>query len=96
METKSLIVPSVQEIVKEPLTKVPERYVRPHHDRPILSTITPLPQLPVIDLSILLSQDLNLKGLELHKLHSACKQWGFFQVTTNLFFPIIYIRVINC
>jgi hypothetical protein len=80
MEIKSLIVPSVQEIVKEPLTKVPERYVRPHHDRPILSTITPLPQLPVIDLSILLSQDLNLKGHELEKLHYACKEWGFFQV----------------
>ncbi|CAJ2677726.1 unnamed protein product [Trifolium pratense] len=83
METKSLIVPSVQEIVKEPLTRVPERYIRPHHDRPILSTITPLPQLPVIDLSILMSQDLNLKEPELHKLHSACKEWGFFQLINH-------------
>lgn len=79
-----LIVPSVQEIVKGQLTKVPERYVRPHHDYPIISTTTPLPQLPVIDFTKLLSQDLNLKGPELHKLHSACKQWGFFQVCYQL------------
>jgi isopenicillin N synthase-like dioxygenase len=39
-----------------------------------------LPQIPVIDLAKLLSQDLNLKGHELEKLHYACKEWGFFQV----------------
>jgi len=80
VSSESLIVPSVQEIVKESLTRVPERYVRPYHDRPIISTITPLPQVPIIDLSKLLSHDLNIKGPELDKLHSACKEWGFFQV----------------
>ncbi|RHN42325.1 putative codeine 3-O-demethylase [Medicago truncatula] len=79
----SLIVPSVQEIVKEPLTRVPERYIRPHHDRPIISTTTPLLELPVIDLSKLLSQDLNLKEPELDKLHSACKEWGFFKLINH-------------
>jgi len=75
-------VPFVQELAKEALTKVPDRYVRPHHDRPILSsTTTPLPQLPVIDLSKLLSHDLNEP--ELKKLHYACKEWGFFQVLLN-------------
>ncbi|KAI5385388.1 protein SRG1 [Lathyrus oleraceus] len=83
MERTSLIVPSVQEIVKQPLTTVPDRYIRPHHDRPIISTITPLPQLPVIDLTKLLSQDLNLKQPELHNLHSACKEWGFFQLINH-------------
>jgi len=87
VSSESLTVPSVQEIVKEPLTRVPERYVRPHHDRPIISTTTPLLELPVIDLSKLLSHDLNLNGPELDKLHSACKEWGFFQVC-----HYIYIR----
>ncbi|KAL2343557.1 hypothetical protein Fmac_004842 [Flemingia macrophylla] len=77
MEPTSLTVPFVQEIAKEPLTGVPERYVRPHHERPIISTTTPLPQVPVIDLSKLLSQD--FEETELENLHYACKEWGFFQ-----------------
>ncbi|CAI8617656.1 unnamed protein product [Vicia faba] len=83
MERTCVIVPSVQEIVKQPLTTVPDRYVRPRDDRPIISTITPLPQLPVIDLSKLLSQDINLKEPELHNLHYACKEWGFFQLINH-------------
>ncbi|KAJ1430563.1 Non-heme dioxygenase N-terminal domain [Sesbania bispinosa] len=82
MEPTSLAVPFVQEIAKEALTTVPERYVRPHHERPILcTTTTPLPQVPVIDLSKLLSQD--LKGPELERLHHACKDWGFFQLVNH-------------
>ncbi|XP_020222833.1 protein SRG1 [Cajanus cajan] len=81
MEPASLTVPFVQEIAKEALTSVPERYVRPYHERPILSTTTPLPQIPVIDLSKLLSQD--LKGPELEMLHCACKEWGFFQLINH-------------
>ncbi|PNY02142.1 protein SRG1-like [Trifolium pratense] len=76
----SILVPSVQELAKEPLTNVPERYVRPDQDTVVLSNTTSLPQIPVIDLGKLLSQDLNLKGHELEKLHYACKEWGFFQV----------------
>ena len=78
MEPITLEVPFVQELAKDALTKVPDCYVRSHHDRPILSSITPSPQLPVIDLSKLLSIDLN--EIELKKLHFACKHWGFFQV----------------
>ncbi|RDY00352.1 putative 2-oxoglutarate/Fe(II)-dependent dioxygenase, partial [Mucuna pruriens] len=77
MEPTSLTVAFVQEMAKEALTSVPERYVRPHHERPILSTATPLPQIPVVDLTKLLSQ--HLKGPELDNLHNACKDWGFFQ-----------------
>jgi hypothetical protein len=76
----SILVPSVQELAKEPLTYVPERYVLPDQDTIVLSNTTSLPQIPVIDLGKLLSQDLNLKGHELEKLHYACKEWGFFQV----------------
>ncbi|XP_027343295.1 uncharacterized protein LOC113855864 [Abrus precatorius] len=81
MKPTSLTVPLVQEIAKEGLAIVPERYVLPHNERPIISTTTPLPQIPVIDLSKLLSQ--NLKGSELEKLHYACKEWGFFQLINH-------------
>ncbi|MCI10168.1 protein SRG1-like, partial [Trifolium medium] len=73
--TPTPTVPFVQELAKEALTKVPDRYVRSHQDCPILSSSTT--QLPVIDLTKLLSHDLNQP--ELKKLHYACKEWGFFQ-----------------
>ena len=78
MDVTSVVVPSVQELAKEPLSIVPERYVVPNQDAPIVSNASSLPRVPVIDLSKLLSQD--LKGPELEKLHYACKEWGFFQV----------------
>ncbi|KAE9610562.1 hypothetical protein Lal_00029684 [Lupinus albus] len=75
-------VPFVQEIAKEGLTKVPERFVRPLHQRPILSITTdPLPEIPVIDFTKLFSKD--FKELELQKLDCACKQWGFFQLINH-------------
>ncbi|CAJ1932773.1 unnamed protein product [Sphenostylis stenocarpa] len=69
---------SVKELANEALTKVPERYVRPDIDPPILSDTHSLPQIPVIDLTKLL-----LKGPELDNLDLACKQWGFFQVINH-------------
>ncbi|RHN42319.1 putative thebaine 6-O-demethylase [Medicago truncatula] len=84
MEVRSILVPSVQELAKESLTNVPERYVLSDQDIVVLSNPTSsLPQVPVIDLAKLLSQDLNLKGHELEKLHSACKEWGFFQLVNH-------------
>jgi len=80
MEITSILVPSVQELAKEPLTKVPDRYVLQDQETGLLSNTTSLPQVPVIDLAKLLSQDINLKRHELEKLHYACKDWGFFQV----------------
>jgi hypothetical protein len=80
MDITSILVPSVQELAKEPLTQVPDQYVLPDQETVVLSNNTSLPQVPVIDFSKLLSQDLNLKNHELEKLHCACKEWGFFQV----------------
>ncbi|XP_057415551.1 oxoglutarate-dependent flavonoid 7-O-demethylase 1-like [Lotus japonicus] len=77
----SLPVPSVQEMAKEAFTKVPERYVCPHDERPMLSTITPTLQVPVIDFANFLSQD--LKESEMKKLDYACKEWGFFQLINH-------------
>ncbi|KAJ1399940.1 Oxoglutarate/iron-dependent dioxygenase [Sesbania bispinosa] len=78
MDVTSLLVPSVQELAKEQLTTVPERYVLPDLDPLVVSSST---QVPVIDLSKLLSQD--LKGPELEKFHYACKEWGFFQLVNH-------------
>ena len=72
----SLLVPSVLELAKQHMTKVPERYVRPNQDPPLVSKTTALPQVPTIDLNKLLSED----EAELEKLDRACKEWGFFQV----------------
>lgn len=75
----SVLVPSVQELAREPLISVPPRYVRDDQDPPIISDATCLPELPVIDMQSLVSQD----TVELQKLDLACKQWGFFQLVNH-------------
>ncbi|TKY69183.1 SRG1 protein [Spatholobus suberectus] len=76
-----LLIPSMKELAKEALAKVPERYVRPDIDPPILSNTDSLPQLPIIDLNKLLAEE--VKGPELEKLDRACKEWGFFQLINH-------------
>ncbi|MED6112211.1 hypothetical protein PIB30_059614 [Stylosanthes scabra] len=71
----SIIVPSVQELAKKPISEIPDRYVHPNQDPVIVSNITSSHQVPVVDLSKLLSDD----SSELEKLDHACKEWGFFQ-----------------
>jgi hypothetical protein len=84
----SLTVPSVQELIKKPITKVPERYIQQNQEPHVVSSIISLPQVPVIDLNKLLTEE---DGTELEKLDHACKEWGFFQVCINVnivfFFP---------
>ncbi|XP_017234801.1 oxoglutarate-dependent flavonoid 7-O-demethylase 1 [Daucus carota subsp. sativus] len=46
----------------------------------VLSSIN-LPQVPVIDMNVLLHGD--LMDIELSKLHQACKEWGFFQLINH-------------
>ncbi|KAI3841879.1 hypothetical protein MKW92_038076 [Papaver armeniacum] len=81
----SLIVPSVQELVKQEITEIPDRYIRtscsPDHDtNPSDSAANTI---PVINIQSLLSGDLTLADNELEKLHSACKEWGFFQAVDH-------------
>lgn len=83
----SLQVPSVQELAKEPLTAVPSRYVRSPQDLPYISDNSPPPPLPVVDLQNLFSEE--SVGSELDKFHSACRDWGFFQVFVFFFGPFI-------
>ncbi|KAL8200190.1 hypothetical protein R6Q57_011529 [Mikania cordata] len=76
----SLLVPSVQELAKEHLTNIPSRYVRPDQPHEVLPS-SHLPQVPVIDMERLTSDD--SADEELQKLHLACKDWGFFQITNH-------------
>ncbi|KAM7505896.1 hypothetical protein LguiB_004800 [Lonicera macranthoides] len=82
---QSLLVPCVQEIVvNQSLTSIPPRYIRSDDDDSplILSYDAASPEfaVPIIDMESLLSGDSNSMELELKKLDSACKQWGFFQL----------------
>ncbi|KAM1041889.1 hypothetical protein FF1_031058 [Malus domestica] len=86
----SLLVPSVQELVKKPIVKIPPRYIQPHHqdgnyqehDMNINSEHL-ADQIPSIDMHKLLSQESTKSEAELARLHFACKEWGFFQLVKH-------------
>ncbi|XVF87234.1 hypothetical protein PTKIN_Ptkin18bG0102400 [Pterospermum kingtungense] len=79
---KSIIVPSVQELAKEPITKIPPKYVHPHQEpHTVLNDGGQLQSVPVIDLQKLEAGD--SMDSELESLHSTCKDWGFFQVVNH-------------
>ncbi|KAF3641868.1 putative 2-oxoglutarate/Fe(II)-dependent dioxygenase [Capsicum annuum] len=81
---KSMLVPSVQELAKQKLTNIPDRYVRPGKvSLPVSAGST----VPVIDVQKLISGD--SMDSELQKLHSACQQWGFLQVINHGVTPLL-------
>ncbi|KAI8525760.1 hypothetical protein RHMOL_Rhmol13G0255000 [Rhododendron molle] len=75
----SLPVPCVQELAKESPTIVPARYIQRDEDPPITSYPTSIPDVPIINMEKLLSGD----HMELNKLDSASKEWGFFQLINH-------------
>ncbi|XP_057448038.1 protein SRG1-like [Lotus japonicus] len=76
----SLLVPSVQELAKQHIAEVPKQYLHLNQDPiNVVSNTTSSTQVPIVDLKKLLSQD----ATELQKLHSACKEWGFFQLISH-------------
>ncbi|RDX96308.1 Protein SRG1, partial [Mucuna pruriens] len=79
----SLLVPSVQELAKQNLSTVPERYIQPQHqDMSLISKeLNDRLQIPVIDMHNLLSVESGTS--ELAKLHLASKEWGFFQLINH-------------
>ncbi|XP_027341599.1 protein SRG1-like [Abrus precatorius] len=79
----SLLVPSVQELTKQNLSTVPQRYIQPqqHEDMVLFSQDNSILEIPVIDMQSLLS--LEYGSSELNKLHLACKEWGFFQLVNH-------------
>ncbi|KAI3831893.1 hypothetical protein MKX03_022265 [Papaver bracteatum] len=81
----SLLVPSVQELAQQSFAEVPARYVRDDLE-PLtdLSGVSLIDQtIPVIDLQKLQSPVPIIRELESENLHSACKEWGFFQVVNH-------------
>lgn len=69
----------MQELSKEKLSTVPPRYVRPDRDPLIPQNVSSLYQVPIIDM-----QKLSHNGSEeLHNLHRACQEWGFFQLINH-------------
>lgn len=81
----SLLVPSVQELVKEPIITVPSRYIRPDQYDKTSNKIISVSEIPVINFQNLLCHG-ELSESELASLHSACRDWGFFQVLLPFFF----------
>ncbi|KAG5517119.1 hypothetical protein RHGRI_037770 [Rhododendron griersonianum] len=66
-------------MAKESPTIVPARYIQRDQDPPITSYATSIPDVPIIDMEKLLSGD----HMELKKLDSASKEWGFFQLINH-------------
>ncbi|XVF79123.1 hypothetical protein PTKIN_Ptkin14bG0194300 [Pterospermum kingtungense] len=80
----SLPVPCVQELAKE-LTTIPSRYVRSDLEnlRADVAGAGSMPQIPVIDMERLVSEDQINADSELTKLDFACREWGFFQLVNH-------------
>ena len=71
-------VQSIQELIKASIPAVPQPFILDETHPPILSASTPPPLLPTIDMKHLITME--TADSELEKLHSTCKEWGFFQV----------------
>ncbi|WZZ18817.1 hypothetical protein YC2023_111906 [Brassica napus] len=76
----SIIVPSVQEMVKEKIiTTVPPRYVQSG----VIEDSDLLTEIPIIDMKQLCSFTSMDSDSEVQKLNSACKEFGFFQLVNH-------------
>ncbi|CAL5345288.1 unnamed protein product [Camellia sinensis] len=74
---------SIQELAKQPMLGIPERYVRLDNEpSTILSEdATSLQMIPIVDMQQLLMDEAT--DFKLEKLHSACKEWGIFQLVNH-------------
>ncbi|KAK7412534.1 hypothetical protein VNO78_03998 [Psophocarpus tetragonolobus] len=79
---------NIQEIIKNPLTSVPQRYIQLPYNEPSTLPDENLGQtLPTINLNRLIhGEDTQL---ELQKLNSACRDWGFFQLVGHGISPLV-------
>ncbi|MBA0549840.1 hypothetical protein Golob_020849, partial [Gossypium lobatum] len=75
----SVLVPSVQELAKQPLSAIPDSYLRPELEGDAVANGggDQVLEIPVIDMQRLVSEE--SMNSEIHKLDFACKEWGFFQ-----------------
>ncbi|CAI9095450.1 OLC1v1031404C1 [Oldenlandia corymbosa var. corymbosa] len=78
----SLPVENVQELASRNLKDIPQRYIQSELITDEVS-VNESSQIPVIDLSKLVVAGNNGYQTEMSKLHQACKEWGFFQLTNH-------------
>ncbi|KAI4357405.1 hypothetical protein L6164_001354 [Bauhinia variegata] len=78
---KSIIVPIVQELTKQYLTQIPPHYLRLEQEGTSLLSHDSL--VPVIDIHKLARGHGDSVDSELEKLHSACRDWGFFMIVNH-------------
>ncbi|PON69802.1 Isopenicillin N synthase [Parasponia andersonii] len=79
----SLIVPSVQELAKDlNMVTVPSRYIRLDQNQTTNLISVSSDEIPVVNFQNLLLSGESYKS-ELARLHSACKDWGFFQLVNH-------------
>ncbi|KAK6917265.1 Isopenicillin N synthase-like, Fe(2+) 2OG dioxygenase domain [Dillenia turbinata] len=78
----SLPILSLQELVKVPLSQIPESYkLVDEQELPVLSNMSFMPTVPIIDMKRLVMEEST--DHELEKLHLACKEWGLFQLVNH-------------
>ncbi|MED6155136.1 hypothetical protein PIB30_002338 [Stylosanthes scabra] len=80
MEASSVL--SIQELIKKPLTSLPSRYISHHQESQTLSAADD-EEIPTINLECLIHGGEEASQIELQKLHSACRDWGFFQLVEH-------------
>ena len=83
---------SIQELAKQPMATVPQIFLLEDQERPLLLENASLPDIPTIDMKRLIMSVTT--DFELDKLHSACKEWGFFQVFLYHFHLFIYSLIV--
>lgn len=72
------INPSVQNLVDKQLTSIPSQYA--YFKNPSDSTALPGDGIPVIDYSLLISEDPDHRAKCIRELGKACREWGSFLV----------------
>ncbi|KAL7089245.1 hypothetical protein ACP275_13G177300 [Erythranthe tilingii] len=73
------MIMSIQEMVKNPISTIPTRFLI--EQEPAILYEDSLPSIPVIDMKRLLARE--TKTSQLDTFHSACKDWGIFQVVNH-------------
>lgn len=82
---------SVQELARKLLDVAPQNYIRDVADNPVSDCCNPSLKVPLVNMANLVNGG-EAQEEELHKLYSACRDWGAFQVlNSTLVFFLIYI-----
>ncbi|TYH88099.1 hypothetical protein ES332_D01G163900v1 [Gossypium tomentosum] len=68
-------------MMNKSIITIPQHYVRRDQQPPSSDAAPPFQMLPIIDMNqLVFGEDFDL---QLEKLHSSCKEWGFFQLVNH-------------